>query len=76
MYVRRPKSASISFESQFSGRGATEAQNRRGQRHFLAEVHIKVFRRPHELQNKDIIGKITNLFCIYLFQIDKFIDTH
>jgi hypothetical protein len=23
---------------------------------------------------KDIIGKITNLFCIYLFQIDKFIN--
>jgi hypothetical protein len=24
---------------------------------------------------KDIIGKITNLFCIYLFQIDTFINS-
>jgi hypothetical protein len=31
-------------------------QNRRGQKQFLAEVHI--------------IGIITNLFCIYFFQID------
>jgi hypothetical protein len=48
-------------------------ENRRGQRHFLAEVHIKFFRRTHELQNKDIIGQITNLFCIYLFQICRYI---
>jgi hypothetical protein len=27
---------------------------------FLAEVHIKLFKR----KAKDIIGKITNLFCI------------
>jgi hypothetical protein len=25
---------------------------------------------------KDIVGKITNLFCIYFFQIDKFINTY
>jgi hypothetical protein len=25
---------------------------------------------------KDIIGKITNLFSIYLFQIDEFINTY
>jgi hypothetical protein len=25
---------------------------------------------------KDIIGKITNLFCIYLFQIHTFINTY
>jgi hypothetical protein len=42
-------------------------------RHFLAEVDVTFFRRPHELQSKDIIGKITNLFCIYFFQIDKLI---
>jgi hypothetical protein len=43
-------------------------------RHFLAEVHINFFRRPHELQSRHF-GKITNLFCIYLFEIDKFINT-
>jgi hypothetical protein len=32
-------------------------------RQFLAEVHIPtIFRRSHELQRKDIIGKIINLF--------------
>jgi hypothetical protein len=27
-------------------------------------------------KTKDIIGKITNLFCIYLFQIDKFVNKY
>jgi hypothetical protein len=36
-------------------------ENRRGQK---AEVRIKFFRRPQKLQTKDIIAKITNLFCI------------
>jgi hypothetical protein len=40
--------------------------------------HFTFFRRPHDYnyKAKDIIGKITNLFCIYLFQIDIFINTH
>jgi hypothetical protein len=46
-------------------------ENRRGQK---AEVRIKFFRRPQKLQTKDIIAKITNLFCIYLFQADTFIN--
>jgi hypothetical protein len=25
---------------------------------------------------KDVIGEVTNLFCIYLFQINKFINTY
>jgi hypothetical protein len=77
----KAKKCIFSSESDFFGREAAEAQprleNRRGQRHFLAEVHIKFFRRLHELQNKRhtyVIGKITNLFCVYLFQIDKFIN--
>jgi hypothetical protein len=45
-------------------------------RHFLAEVHIKFFRRPDELQNKRYYWKNSNLFCIYLFQIDTFINTY
>jgi hypothetical protein len=36
--------------------------NSRGQKQFLAEVHI--------------IGIITNLFCIYYVQIDTFINTY
>jgi hypothetical protein len=35
-------------------------------RHFLAEVHIKFFRQPHELQAKDILGKITNSLYQYI----------
>jgi hypothetical protein len=42
--VSRPKSASFSFESEFSGRGAAEDKT-----HILAEVYIEFFRRPHEL---------------------------
>jgi hypothetical protein len=53
-----------------------EAQPRLENRHYLAEVCINFFWRPHELQIKNIIGKIKNLFCIYLFQIDKFINSY
>jgi hypothetical protein len=49
-----------------------EAQPRQTKSHFLAEVSIKFFSHPQ----KNIIGKITNLFCIYFFQIDKFINTY
>jgi hypothetical protein len=45
-------------------------------RHFLAEVHIKFFRLQHELQSKKHHWQIINLFCIYLFQIDKFINIY
>jgi hypothetical protein len=38
----------VSRSKSASGRGAAEARKR----HFLAEVHIKFFTRPHELQNK------------------------
>jgi hypothetical protein len=36
----------------------------------------KVHRFRPNYKAKDIIGKITNLFCIYLFQINKFINTY
>jgi hypothetical protein len=48
-----------------------EAQPRT--RHVLAEVHIKFLGDRTNHKAKDIIGKITNLFCTYLCQIDKFI---
>jgi hypothetical protein len=44
--------------------------------HFLTKVHIKFFRRPHNYKARNIIGRITNLFCIYLFQIDTFINIY
>jgi hypothetical protein len=37
-------------------------------KHFLAD--------RTNYKAKDIIGKITHLFYIYLFQIDKFINTY
>jgi hypothetical protein len=37
-------------------------------RHFLPEVHIKNF--------CELIGKITNLFCTYLFQMAEFINAY
>jgi hypothetical protein len=54
--VSRPKSASFSSASEFSGRGVAEG----GQKAFFG-------RGVHEM--KDIIGKIKNVFCVYLFQI-------
>jgi hypothetical protein len=59
-------SASFLSESGFSSRGVAETWK---QAHFLSEVHIKFFWRPHEIQrNKNTIGKITNLFCISVFK--------
>jgi hypothetical protein len=44
-------------------------ENKRRQKaRFWVEVHIKFFRRPHEHK---AIGKITNLFCVYFFQIHR-----
>jgi hypothetical protein len=43
-------------------------------RYFLAKMHVKFFKRPHELQPKDIFGKITNLFCIYFFYSTYFLS--
>jgi hypothetical protein len=40
-------------------------------KHFLAKVLIKFFRRPPDYKAKGIIGKITNLFCIYFFYGDR-----
>jgi hypothetical protein len=45
-------------------------------RHFFAEVHIKFLQERTNYKAKDMIGKITNIFCIYFFQIDKFINTY
>jgi hypothetical protein len=56
-----------------------EAQPRKtgeDKRHFLAEVHIKFLGDRTNHKAKDIIGKITNLFCIYLFEINLLIDTY
>jgi hypothetical protein len=51
--VSTPKSASFSSESEFSGGGAAEAWNKRGQ--------------------KTLFGRGANLFCIYPFQIFRYI---
>jgi hypothetical protein len=58
----------------------TEAQPRlktgEDKRRFLAETHSKFFMHRTNYKAKGIIGEITNLFCIYHFQIDKFIYTY
>jgi hypothetical protein len=52
-----------------------EAQPRLENRHFLAEVYIKFFRRPHRTnyKEKNIIGKIKNLFCIFFYSMYLFL---
>jgi hypothetical protein len=49
-----------------------EAQPRRDKRHFLPEVHITFFRRPHELQNKRHHWK-NYKFILYLLFSKKYI---
>jgi Na+/melibiose symporter-like transporter len=64
IWVSRPKSPSFSSESEFSG----EAQPR--------ETGEEKRHKGTNYKAKDIIGKITNLFCIYLFKIVTFIYIH
>jgi hypothetical protein len=40
---------------------------------FLAEAQPRLENSNYKAKD---IGKITNLFCTYLFQIDKFINTY
>jgi hypothetical protein len=40
------------------------------------EVTLHFLHDRTNYKAKDIIGKITNLLCIYLFQIDKFINMY
>jgi hypothetical protein len=51
-------------------------KNRRGQNALfgrgVSTLHFLGDRTNYKA--KDIIGKITNLFCIYLFQIDTFLN--
>jgi hypothetical protein len=58
----------------FLAKAQPRLENRRGQKALLAEVHIIFFIINYKI--KDTIGKITNLFRINLFQIDKFNSTY
>jgi hypothetical protein len=60
--VTRPKNAFFRPSLSFLAETQPRLENRRGQK--------ALFRRPHELQSN------RHLFCIYLFQIDKFINTY
>jgi hypothetical protein len=65
----KAKTASFLSESQFYGRGAAKAYKQariKGTLNFLGD--------RTKYKAKGINGKIINLFCIYLFQIDTFIN--
>jgi hypothetical protein len=71
------KSACFSFESEFSGRGAAEAlKQARTKGIFWQRCTLNFLGYRTNYKAKKKIGKITNLFCIYLFQIDKFINKY
>jgi hypothetical protein len=68
--VSRPKCVYFSSESEFSGRGAAEARKQaRIKSTFWQRCTLNFLGNRTNYKAKDIIGKITNLFCIYLFQI-------
>jgi hypothetical protein len=66
--VSKPKSAFFSSSLSFLAEAQPRLKTGEDTRHFLAEVHINFFMRCTNYKAKDVIGKITNLFCIYLFQ--------
>jgi hypothetical protein len=64
----KAKSASFPSESEFSGLKTDEDKGSFCRLNFLGD--------RTNYKAKGIIGKITNLFCIYRFQIDKCINTY
>jgi hypothetical protein len=70
------KSASFSSESEFSGRGAAEASKQARTKAIFWQRCTLIFLDDRmNYKAKDIIGKITNLFCFYLY-VDTFINTY
>jgi hypothetical protein len=66
--VSRPKSASFSSESEFSGRGAAEASRQaRIKDTFWQRYALHFLGDRTNYKAIDIIGKIANLFCILPF---------
>jgi hypothetical protein len=57
-------------EAEIFGRGAAEAKGAFWQRCALNFLGDRM-----NYEAKDIIGKITNLFCIYFFQIHNYVLT-
>jgi hypothetical protein len=45
-------------------------------RHFWQRSTLNFLAGRTNYKAKEIMGKITNLFCIYVFQIDKIINTY
>jgi hypothetical protein len=72
----KAKSAFFRVSPEFAGRGAAEVwQQARIKGTVWQRCILNFLNYRTNYKAKDIIGKITNLFCIYLFQIDKFINT-
>jgi hypothetical protein len=65
----RPKSASFRSESEFSSRGAAEARKWASIKGtFWQRCPLNFLDDITNYKGKDITGKITNLFFIYLYQ--------
>jgi hypothetical protein len=63
--VVRPKNAYFSSEFEFSGRGAAEAlKEARTKGSFWQRFTLNFLGDRRDYKAKDIIAKITNLFCI------------
>jgi hypothetical protein len=70
--VSRPKSECASFLAEAQPRLETGEDKR----HFWQRCTLNFLGDRTNYKAKDITEKITNLFCIYLFQIHKFINTY
>jgi hypothetical protein len=72
----KTKKCIFSPETKSSGRGAAEACQQARTKGTFWQRCINFLGDRTNYKAKDIIGKITNLFRVYVFQIDKFINTY
>jgi hypothetical protein len=63
------------FCPSFLAEAQPRLENKRGQKALFGRGTLNFLGDRTNYKAKDIIGKITNLFCIFIFQMDKFINT-
>jgi hypothetical protein len=59
----------------FLAEAQPKLENSRGQKTLFAEVHIKFLSDRTNYNAKDIVGKMTNLFCILILFSNMYINT-
>jgi hypothetical protein len=76
LFVYQGQKMHLFSESEFSAKAQPRLKQARAIGTFWKRCTLNFLGDHTNYKAEDIIGKFTNLFCIYLFQINKFINTY